>query len=80
MVERDPQKRYPGGITWVDGLPKKPGRLKSTLIWLRDNVLAALIIAAVSGTSAFLLGRWLHSTPQQSQESSPAETTNHPES
>ena len=82
--DKDKCPQYPGGETWVDKyderLNPKPwyAWFTSSLIWLRDHVLAAGIIAIFSIVAGIYIGRWLQSAPPQSPANIPATTSTRP--
>lgn len=79
MKKRNTKDEYPGGPTWVD--LEYDERLKPkkrfvwfarSLLWLRDRVLAAVIIFVVSAVLGIYIGQWLQPTQPQTQSNTPA--------
>lgn len=74
--------KYPGGATWVDyeydprfKVKVRFARTKAVGLWLRDHVLAGIIIAIVSLIVGIYIGRWLQPNQPQSPANTPAPTS-----
>jgi len=82
--DKDKLPQYPGGETWVDKYDERLNPksrfawFTASLVWLRDHVLAAVIIAIVAIVAGIYIERWLPTTPPQSPANIPATTSARP--
>lgn len=81
MKESDPKQEYPGGPTWVDReydprfqTKERFAHTRAVGRWLRDHVLAGLLIAVLSVAAGVYIERWLQATPQQTPANTPSKT------
>lgn len=77
---------YPGGTTWVDKYDERLNPKSrfawffASLIWLRDHVLASVIISILSVVLGIYIAKWLQPTPPQSPANIPTPMSSRPAS
>ena len=77
--EDNPLQVFPSGFTAIDReydprlqVKVRFARTKAVSLWLRDHVLAGIIISVVSLIVGIYIGRWLPPSQPQSQSNNPA--------
>lgn len=78
MNESDQKQEYPGGPTWADleydphfQKREKFVALRSVGRWLRDNILASVLLIVLTVVLTFYITQWL----ERGQKTSPPQTS-----